>query len=126
LPDLIGCDLVAAGVTRRPDGTYVVADTCRKETAACHLPDFLAGHQTKLCAIAEHLAARPDIIKNQPRVERLLAAVLTDPRTALGQATCWPLGDIIIALQVPADVTLWTLDPDFEPLTTTLGLSPSA
>jgi hypothetical protein len=53
----------------------------------------------------------------------LLAAVMTDPRAVLGQAACWPLGDIIIALQVPSGVALWTLDPDFEPLAAALGSS---
>ena len=122
LPDPIGCDLVTAGVQHQPDGTYTVASTCRKDVATCHLPDFLAGHRPELYAIADHLAAHPDAIKDQPRVERLLVAVLADPRAALGQAACWPLGDVIIALQVPPDAALWTLDPDFEPLAAVLGL----
>jgi hypothetical protein len=123
LSDPIGCDLVTAGVNRQPDGTYTVADTCRKEKATCHLPDFLAQRQPQLRAIAQHLATHPNAIKDQTRVERLLAAVLADPRAALGQAACWPLGDVIIALQVPSGTLLWTLDKqDFAALSAPLGL----
>jgi hypothetical protein len=123
LSDPIGCDLVTAGVNRQPNDTYTVADTCRKETATCRLPDFLAERQPELRAITEHLATHPNAIKDQPRVERLLAAILADPRAALGQAACWPLGDVIIALQVPPDALLWTLDrQDFAALSVPLGL----
>ena len=122
LPDPIGCDLVAAGVRWQSDGAYTVANTCRKESAACHLPDFLADHRSTLRAVADHLAAHSNVVKDQGRVERLLAAALDDPRAALGQAACWLLGDVIIALQVPTDAALRTLDPDFEPLAAALGL----
>ena len=123
LPDSISCDLVAASVDRQPDGAYTVADSCRKDAATCRLPDFMAERQPQLRAVAEHLAAHPDTIKDQPRVERLLAAVVADPRAALGQAACWPLGDVIIALQVPPGALLWTLDRrDFAALSVPLGL----
>jgi hypothetical protein len=123
LSDPIGCDLVTAGVNRQPDGAYTVATTCRKEKATCNLPDFMAERQPQLRAIADYLAAHPNVIKDQPRVERLLDAVLADPRAALGQAACWPLGDVIIALQVPPGALLWTLDrQDFVALAVPLGL----
>jgi len=122
LPDPIGCDLVATGVQRQPDGTYTVADTCRKRDATCRLPDFLSAHELELRAIADHLAAHPNAIKDQPRVEGLLTSVLDDPRAALGQNACWPLGDIIIAIQIPPDTAIWTTDPNFGPLTGALGL----
>jgi hypothetical protein len=122
MPDPIACDLTAAGVQREPDGTYTVADTCRKEAATCQLPDFLADRQRELGTIADHLSAHSHAIKDQARVERLLATVLADPRAALGQAACWPLGDVIIALQVPSDAAMWTLDADFKPLAEALGL----
>jgi len=121
LSDPIDCDLVTAGVRRRPDGSYTIADTCRKETAACRLPDFLAGHQAKLRALADDLAAHSNVIKDQPRVERLLVTVLANPHAALGQSACWPLGDVILTLQAPPEAALWTLDPDFDPLAAALG-----
>ncbi|MEZ4865415.1 MAG: hypothetical protein R3C14_29165 [Caldilineaceae bacterium] len=122
LPDPIVCDLVLTGIIRLPTGDYDVAASCRKESAACHLPDFLAEHQTELQAIADYLAAHPRAIKDQRRVQRLLAAVLEDPRTSLGQTSCWPLGDVIIILQVPTGAALWTLDADFVQLAAVLGI----
>jgi hypothetical protein len=122
LPDPIICDLVVAGTVRQPAGSYTVATSCRKESAACHLPDFLAEHRTELRAIADYLVAHPHAIKDQRRVQHLLSAVLEKPRAALGQTSCWPLGDVIIALQVPAGAALWTLDADFIPLATALGI----
>lgn len=122
LSDPISCVLVTSGITLEPDDTFTVAATCRKEQAACHLPEFLRAQQTRLNAIAEYLATHPNAIKGQARVTQLLAAVLQDPRAALGQTACWPLGDLIIALQAPADALIWTLDADFAALTTALGL----
>lgn len=122
LPDPIACDLVQSGLRVQPDGQCAIAATCRKETAACHLPVFLNQHRNRLHTLAAYLKAHPRSIKEQARVERLLAAVITDPQAALGQAACWPLGDVIIALQVPANASLWTLDADFQPLVEALGL----
>ncbi|MFN8485936.1 MAG: hypothetical protein U0350_00010 [Caldilineaceae bacterium] len=123
LPDPIVCDLVTTGSVHQPDHTYAVAASCRKEQAACHLPVFLAEHQAKLRAVADHLATHPHTIKDQVRLERLLTAILADPRAALGQTSCWPLGDLIIALQVPTGAALWTLDADFSSLAAVLNIS---
>lgn len=122
LPDLIVCDLVTAGIVRQSDGSFTVASSCRKEAATCHLPDFLTEHRQGLQTIADYLKAHSNIIKDQPRVERLLTKVIEEPRAVLGQTACWPLGDIIIILQVPSDAMLWTIDRDFEPLATELGI----
>lgn len=122
LSDPIHCDLVANGIMPQPGGTVTVAATCRKDQAVCHLPEFLRQQQTKLLAISDYLATHPHVIKEQERVVQVLEKVVHDPRAALGQAACWPLGDLIIALQVPPEAVVWTLDPDFAALTTALGL----
>lgn len=122
LADPIACDLVALGYQRQTDTTFTVATTCRKATATCHLPEFLNEQRPQLRAIADYLAAHPRVIKNQIKVERLLSEVLQDPRAALGQSACWPLGDVLIALQIPSNMALWTRDPDFKPLAATLGI----
>ncbi len=122
LSDPIDCDLVRLGITYQPNHSYQVADSCRKEIAACALPTFLYEQRAKLQTIADYLAIHPNVIKDQPRVERLLHAIQHDPSRVLGQTSCWPLGDIIILLQVPTDCTVWSLDPDFAPLAAALGL----
>lgn len=123
VPDLIICDLVKAGATYQFAESFTVADSCRKATAACHLPRFLAAHQSRLHTIADYLMAHLECIKDQIRVERLLAAIIKNPQEALGQSACWPLGDIILALQVPEGAKLWTLDADLAALTKALGLN---
>lgn len=122
LPDLVHCDLLGIGITRQPDLSYLVADSCRKENAACSLPDFLSEQRAKLQTIADYLRMHPNVIKDQPRVEQLLHVVQNDPRNALGQTSCWTLGDIIILLHVPSDCAVWSLDADFAPLCAALGL----
>lgn len=122
LHDLIGCDLVAAGVQVHANQRITVADSCRKEQAACYLSDFLAGHRAELRALVDYLAGHPQVVKEQIRLERLLLAVIDDPRAALGQSACWPLGDVIIALQALPDAHVWTIDADFAPLLQALGL----
>ena len=122
MADAIVCDLVAIGLTTRADTTFTVADSCRKERAACHLPAFLTDQRERLSALLAYLAVHPRCIKEQTRVEQRLRAVLDNPRAALGQSACWPLGDLIIALQVPPNTALWTRDPDFVPLATALGI----
>ena len=122
LDDSIHCDLLTAAITQQADQSYRVADSCRKETAACALPGFLHEQRDKLQIISAYLAAHPKAIKEQPRVEQLLRAVQRDPRSALGQSSCWPLGDLIILLHVPPACAVWSLDADFAALTTALGL----
>lgn len=123
LPDLITCDLVTPGIVLNPDDTYTVADTCNKATATCFLPNFLSKNIDKLRTVDAYLKGHPNAIKDQVRVQRLLSTVIENPQQVLGQHSCWPLGDIIIALQVPDDAALWTLDADFSPIVEALGLS---
>lgn len=118
----IVCDLVAGRITTQADTRFTVADTCRKQRAACHLPDFLTDQRDRLLTLLDYLTAHPRSIKDQPRVEQRLRSVLADPSTALGQSACWPLGDVFIALQIPPDTPLWTRDPDFTPLAAALGI----
>ncbi|MEM7534247.1 MAG: hypothetical protein AAF639_18850 [Chloroflexota bacterium] len=122
-PDTIRCDLVTSGIALQPDNSFSVPDSCRKDTAACHLPEFLAQNQHRLQTLSGYLATHKQAIKDQARVQKVLSAVLENPRAALGQNACWPLGDIIIALQVPDDAQIWTLDADFEVLSTAMGLT---
>jgi hypothetical protein len=123
LTDAIGCNLVTAGVNLQTNQQFTIADRCRKEEATCYLPDFLAGHRSTLQTIVTYLAAHPQVMKDQIRLERLLHTVIDDPRAALGQTSCWPLGDVIIALQALPAAQIWTIDADFQPIAQALGLS---
>lgn len=122
-PDPIDCDLVTAGVKMHTDQRCTIADRCRKEEATCHLPDFLADHRIELQTMAAYLAAHPQAVKEQARLERLVHMVIDNPRAALGQSACWPLGDLIIALQALPAASIWTIDADFSPIAQALGLA---
>ncbi|MEZ4860727.1 MAG: hypothetical protein R3C14_05445 [Caldilineaceae bacterium] len=123
IPDLVHCDLVAKGSSRGVNGEFITADSCRKATAACNLPHFLAQQQPQLYTIANYLATCPQCIKGQMRVEHFLSAAINNPQDILGQTACWPLGDMIIALQVPTGARLWTLDADLAAFTSALGMT---
>lgn len=86
--DPITCDLVALGSRRQTDNTFTVAATCRKASAACRLPEFLAAQRSPLLAVADYLATHPRVIKQQAKAEQILNGVLQDPRAALGQSAC--------------------------------------
>ena len=40
----------------------------------------------------------------------------------MGQTSCWPLGDVIIALQALPAAQLWTIDGVFWPIAQVLAL----
>ena len=120
--DTLHCDLNRDGTRQLPDQTFHIADRCRKETASCFLPQLIATKQSRLQDLAAFLKENSGTIKDQARVEQILSTVLPNPANALGQAACWPLGDIIIALQVPADALLWTQDNDFATLCAVLNI----
>lgn len=109
------------GVSFLPNDAYVVADTCRKENATCSLPDFLAHCRAELLLAVDALTTSTIEIKEQAKVVRLLQTVIADPRAALGQMMCWPLGDLLIILQTPVEMSIWSLDADFEGLAKALN-----
>ncbi len=88
IEDAIDCDLIRNGTQRLRDRTFDVADRCRKETARCTLPGFLHENRSRLEQLDNYLIANPNVIKDQLRIERVLAAVQHDPINVLGQATC--------------------------------------
>jgi hypothetical protein len=95
---------------------------CRREEARCSLSELLEAHK-------EHLRAILDAFENVPStkrdnramgvLQRLLAS--NDFETAKGQRNCWPLGDTIIALEVPENVPVYTLDHHFDVICEALG-----
>lgn len=118
----IACDLVQQGIMEKLDGTLSVKESCRKASAACHLPSFLTKNVERLHLILEHLQQNPKVVKKQDRLVAILTKIIASPKDALGQSTCWPLGDIIIALQIPMNASLWTIDKDFSALAKALSI----
>ena len=73
--------------------------------------------------VSDYLSKNSNAIKGQGKIQQLVAKVIEELRAVLGQSICWPLGDLIIALQVPAHVSLWSIDADFKSLADALGFS---
>jgi len=47
--------------------------------------------------------------------------VNADITKALGERTCWALGDVIIALEAPSDAEIFTADRQFEVILKAIG-----
>jgi hypothetical protein len=50
-----------------------------------------------------------------------LRKVNADVTKALGERTCWALGDVIIALEAPDDALIYTADGHFEVISKAIG-----
>ena len=87
--------------------------SCNAATATCGLVSFLELHKEKLHTLEQALAAAPPE-KVNPRTLQALRRVNADIAKALGERTCWALGDIIIALEVPDDALIYTTDRHFD------------
>jgi hypothetical protein len=112
------CDLV------KPDaafGDYVRRRmSCNATTARCDLVALLSAHRDDLRNLENAMQnAPPEIV--DPSLLAALGRVMDEPSRALGERTCWLLGDVIIALTVPDDASVCTTDRLFGLLCQTLG-----
>jgi hypothetical protein len=110
LIDHIGCDLLKPEATL---GDFIGSRlSCNAATARCQVADFLAGHQAEVEQLLRVLktASRDQIDAD---VGLALQQVHQDPRSALGERTCWVLGDVLIVLECPLDALFYTSDHHF-------------
>jgi hypothetical protein len=112
------CDLVRHSV---PVGDYLHRRlSCNARSANCALVSFLQQHQAELHQLELALAAAaPE--KVNPRTLAALKKINVDILKALGQRTCWHLGDVIIALEAPDDAKIYTTDGHFDLICSVLG-----
>lgn len=114
----IDCDLVRHNA---PVGNYFQSRlSCNAVTAQCSLVDFLAGHQAALLAL-EHTLIQAESDQINPKTLSALQRVNLDVTKAKGERTCWALGDVIIALEVPDNALIYTTDNHFDVICTALG-----
>ncbi len=91
---------------RQVEGTYRLRAQCRREVKECRLEEWLATYSAALDGAAPHLLA-----SNEPglvRIGELLGEFPHTPEAVRGRSCTWYLGDLIIALECPADAALYT------------------
>lgn len=117
LPDRIACPLMDLRAVPQPNGYRLEPKLAyRRGAMPCHIIDFLQEHRTALQELAVALR------KAYPPMAEACQRVLKNPMDAQGN-TCKTLGDVIIALQTPANAILWTTDARFDLICPVLGIA---
>jgi len=94
--------------------------SCNAVSAQCQLVTFLEKHRDELKKIEQAMATAPRE-KVDSRTLAALRRVNADITKALGERTCWALGDVIIALEAPPDAEFFTADKHFEVILKAVG-----
>ena len=112
------CDLAKETA---PIGDYLHSRlSCNAAFAQCQLVNFLEKHRDELKKIEQAMAAAPRE-KVDARTLAALRRVNADITKALGERTCWALGDVIIALEAPHDAEFFTADRHFDVILRVIG-----
>ncbi|MBM3239346.1 hypothetical protein FJZ31_23885 [Candidatus Poribacteria bacterium] len=73
----------------------------------------MSAHREELYRIETAMANVAPKIKDA-RALATLQRINTNVSLAPGERTCWAIGDVIIALEAPADALIFSDDPHFE------------
>ena len=112
------CDLVKEDALL---GDFITSRlSCNANTAQCQLVPFLSAHRERLLQIQQAMESAPRDKVDQ-RTLSALRRVNADVTKALGERTCWALGDVIIALEAPDDALIYTADGHFEVISKAIG-----
>jgi len=117
--DETDCDLVRDD---RPQGQrWSLAQHCKAMDALCRQSDFLTKNRQYLPAV---LAACEVAPRFTPRsLEKLREIAAANPINAKGENRCWPLGDLLIALEARGVGRLLSSNTrDYAPICQTLGV----
>lgn len=114
----VHCDLTQETVQI---GDYIHSRlSCNARRAQCQLVPFLSAHRDQLLTIQQAMESAPREKVDQ-RTLSALSKVNADVTKALGERTCWALGDVIIALSAPEDAFIYTADSHFEVISKAIG-----
>jgi hypothetical protein len=96
--------------------------TCSKTKAVCRIADLLNQNIGVFAEIANAYMRTPKEQRDEKMtkaIQRLLAGNFQS--AGKGQQSCWPLGDAIIALEVPLDAEIYTKDRHFDVICPAVG-----
>lgn len=94
--------------------------SCNAATAQCKLVTFLSNKREELQPIRNAME-RLSPTERDTKAYNALTRIQPDLTLALGERTCWALGDVIIALSVPDDAFVYTVDEHFQMLCVAIG-----
>jgi hypothetical protein len=117
-------DTTACGLARErpvPHGaTFHLRTQCTRRVRECDLVARLLAQQPMIRILADGLKDHSEVAL--ARMAALCSQILDDPDIARGRNCTWYLGDLVIALEMPADAALYTTNQrHFEPLCELLG-----
>ena len=100
--------------------TYQLRSQCIRTVRECMLAEKMETWQPQLALLAEGLSDSKDAALT--RMGQLARRIIEDPVLARGRNCTWYLGDMVIALELPANVPLYTTNRrHFEPILSILG-----
>jgi len=103
-----------------PEPSYRLRSQCVRTVRECSLAEKMQTWVPQLEKIAEAFEQVSD--PALARMGRLARQIIEDPILARGRNCTWYLGDLVIALELPADIPLYTTNRrHFEPILDILG-----
>jgi hypothetical protein len=100
--------------------SYRLRSQCVRHVRECDLAERMVQWRPELQALAAGLAKESDPVL--VRMGQLAHQIVADPILARGRNCTWYLGDLVIALELPPDLPLYTTNRrHFAPLLTILG-----
>lgn len=99
---------------------YRLRSQCVRHVRECDLAERMQTWQPELKALASGLAHESD--PSLLRIGELARQIVENPMLARGRNCTWYLGDLVIALELPEDIPLYTTNlRHFTPILTILG-----
>ncbi len=100
--------------------TYQLRTQCTRRVVECELAERLAEQPALIHILADGLQDHAEAAL--ARMAHLCTQILADPQVARGRNCTWYLGDLVIALEMPADALLYTTNHrHFAPICDLLG-----
>lgn len=121
--DSLECSVARDGLDAAMDHSRMTS--CNADMRQCAVRSFIQRDQGLIRDLARELSSSDP--KASTAAERVadFSGKKLGGRKAIGQRLCWPLGDVLIALECPKDALLLTSDHHFEIICPAVGRFPA-